>query len=119
MTIDIVSADAGLITCRVSARLTENELRRLQAAAVEEIRRHGSLRILVIASDFQGWEEGGLWNDFSFQEHHDRDIRRMAIVGDEKWRDEALLFTSEGMRSFPIEYFPTERLAEAKAWVMA
>jgi hypothetical protein len=36
-------------------------------------------------------------------------IEKMAIVGDEKWRDDALAFTAKGFRSTAIELFPASR----------
>ena len=41
----------------------------------------------------------------------------MAIVGERKWEDLALMFTAEGLRQFPIEYFDSARLAAARAWL--
>ena len=117
MTAEIASVDNGTITVRVSARLTQAELAAVQKEASQIIERLGRVRILVLAEHFQGWEKGGQWNDFSFQEAHDQHIERMAIVGDEQWRDLALLFASQGLRSFPIEFFPPQRLAEARAWL--
>jgi hypothetical protein len=46
-------------------------------------------------------------------------IEKMAIVGDEKWRDETLVFTGKGFRPTAIEFFPTSRLAEARRWLAA
>ena len=43
----------------------------------------------------------------------------MAIVGEEKWRDLALLFSSKDLREFPVEYFLAEQLAAARAWLDA
>jgi len=34
-------------------------------------------------------------------------------------RDLALLFTSQGLRPFPVEFFPTDRLAEARSWLVS
>jgi len=48
---------------------------------------------------------------------HDASIDRMAIVGDRKWADLALLFTTQGLRPFPIEYFDTADAAGARAWL--
>ncbi len=59
--------------------------------------------MLVLTDNFEGWERGGAWNDFSFSDS-DASIERMAIVGDRKWEDLALLFTAKGLRAFPIEY---------------
>ena len=32
-------------------------------------------------------------------------IERMAIVGERQWEELALLFTAQGLRTFPIQYF--------------
>lgn len=119
MSIRILGTDGDTLHVQVSARLTEPELASLQQAAADIIRQRGSLRVLVQAESFAGWERGGLWNDFSFQEENDRHIRRMAIVGEPRWKDEVLLFVSKGLRQFPIEYFPPEQLAEARTWLAA
>jgi len=119
MTAEISSMHAGVLTLRVSGRLTQSELAAVQAEAARIIDTAGRIRILVLAQDFAGWEQGGTWSDFSFQVAHDDDIGRMAVVGDEQWRDLTLLFTSQGLRPFPIEYFTPDRLAEARAWLAA
>jgi len=119
MAAEISKVEGGVVTLRVSGRLTQGELAAVQAEAAGVIATAGRIRILVLAQDFAGWEKGGAWSDFSFQTAHDGDIERMAIVGDEQWRDLTLLFTSQGLRPFPIEYFTPLRLAEAKAWLAA
>lgn len=117
MTAEIAAVENRTVTVRITARLTQSELAAIQKETGAIIERLGRVRILVLAEHFQGWEEGGQWNDFSFQDAHDQHIERMAIVGDEKWQDLALLFASQGLRPFPIEFFPPERLAEARAWL--
>lgn len=42
----------------------------------------------------------------------------MAIVGQQKWEEAALIFTGEGLRHFPIEYFQPDQLADAQTWLM-
>ncbi len=119
MPADITSVQAGVVTLRVSGRLTQKELAAVQAETAGIMASGGKIRILVLAEDFAGWEKGGQWSDFSFQQDHDDDIVRMAIVGEEQWKDLTLLFTSQGLRPFPIEYFPPARLADARAWLAA
>ena len=41
----------------------------------------------------------------------------MAIVGERKWEDLALLFTAKGLRPFPIEYFEPKTMTEAQDWL--
>ena len=117
MTAEISNVEGGLVTLRVSGRLTQNELAAAQAEMSRVIATGGKVRILVLADDFAGWEKGGSWADFSFQQAHDDDIERIAIVGDAKWQDLALIFTTKGLRPFPIEYFTVERLDEARDWL--
>ncbi len=117
MTAKITGVHDGILTLVVSGRLTQQELAASQAEAARIIDATGKIRFLVLAEDFAGWEKGGQWSDFSFQQQHDDDIERMAIIGEEQWRDLTLLFTSQGLRPFPIEYFVPARLAEARAWL--
>jgi hypothetical protein len=99
-------------------QLTQSELTRLQKAAADIIRAQGRIRILILAEQFTGWERGD-WDDFSFQSEFDPLIEKMAIVGDRRWEDLALLFTAKGLRRFPIEYFATVDLEKARAWLKA
>jgi hypothetical protein len=119
MTVKVAGVQDGILTLVVSGRLTHGELAAAQAEASRIIATSGRIRVLVLAQDFAGWEKGGQWSDFSFQQAHDDDIGRMAIVGDEQWRDLTLLFTSQGLRPFPIEYFPPARVDDARSWLSA
>ena len=48
-----------------------------------------------------------------------RDVEKMAIVGDEKWRDDALAFTAKGFCPTAIELFAASRISEARMWLSA
>ena len=75
-----------------------------------------SAEIANVSENFAGWERGAAWNDFSFSDS-DSGIERMAIVGERKWEDMALLFTAKGLRPFPIEYFEPASMAAARDWI--
>lgn len=115
---EILNHADGALTVKVSGTLTQPELARLQAATAGIIGKGGKWRVLVLTENFAGWERGGSWNDLSFLEF-DAVIERMAIVGERKWADQALLFTAQGLRPFPIEYFEPAQLAAARAWLAA
>lgn len=117
MSAEIIGLENDIITVRLSGQLTQADLAALHGETGTLIERLGHVRILVCAENFQGWAAGGTWDDFSFQETYDSRIGRMAIVAAEQWRDLALLFTSNELRSFPIEFFPPERLGDARAWM--
>lgn len=115
MSADVVRVDGNVVTARITGTLTQAELGSLQKATGEIIRKQGQVRLLVLVEQFAGWEQGATWGDFSFQVQHDSSIERMAIVGEKKWSDLALLFTSQGLRPFPIEYF--EGIDKARTWL--
>jgi hypothetical protein len=116
MPAEIVEVVDAIVTIEVSAKLAQAELAAMQAALKDIIHRHGKVRILVRAEQFTGWERGQ-WNDFSFQAEHDDDIEKLAIVGDDKWKQLTLVFTAQGLRKFPIRYFPTPELEKARGWL--
>ena len=101
----------------MSAKLKQAELAAIQKAMSDIIRKQGKIRVLVRAEQFAGWERGDKWDDFSFQAENDDDIEKMAIVGDEKWKDLTLVFTAQGLRDFPIRYFLTPELEKARGWL--
>ena len=115
----ISGVNEGILTMTVSGTLTQSELTQAQQSMADIIRAHGKIRILVLAGDFAGWESGGAWDDFSFQDAFDPYIEKMAIVGDTRWEDLALIFVAKGLRSFPIEYFATGERNLAQAWLKA
>jgi len=118
MSAEIVSNRGGILTARLSGRLTRPELASIQASAEDCIREQGQVSFLIVAEDFQGWREGDDWSDVSFMEN-DPYIGKMAIVGEKQWEDLALIFAAKPIRKFPIEYFLPAELARARAWLAA
>lgn len=117
MSAEIKVETGGILTARVTGKLAHSELVALQRSTAELIRAEGKVRVLVIAENFQGWEKSGKWDDDSFQTENDPYIEKMAIVGEKKWEDLALMFVAKGLRTFPIEYFLPADLARARAWL--
>jgi len=108
-----------LLTIRVTKIFTKPDLERAQAGALAAIQKHGKVRVLVITSNFLGWDTAGDWGDVSFAAAHDQHIEKIAIVGEQQWEDLALAFMGKGFRRVAIEYFLAADLAKARAWVTA
>jgi hypothetical protein len=117
MSAEIVDASEGVLTIRISGKLRQSELAAAQKNAAEILQKRGSSRLLVLAEKFEGWEKGGDWGDLSGQEQLDAQIERMAIVGEKRWEDVALLFTGKGVRHIDIEYFSPTELPRARNWL--
>jgi hypothetical protein len=117
MSVEIAEVVDAVVTVKVRDKLTQADLQAAQTAIAAIIREQGKIRMLVRAEQFAGWERGEEWNDFSFQAEHDDDIEKMAIVGDEKWKQLTLIFTAQGLRKFPIRYFSRPELEKARGWL--
>jgi hypothetical protein len=118
MSAEIAKESGHVLTMKVSGTLSQAELAGMQSAAASVIRAGGKWRILVLTENFEGWERGGTWNDFSVMSQ-DASIERMAIVGEPRWQEMTLLFTAAGMRPFPIRYFETAQITAARQWLDA
>ena len=114
---EIVGIADGILTVRITGKLTQPELRAAQNQMAAILQRQSKTRILVLAEGFQGWAQGGDWGDLSFQMENDPFIEKMAIVGEKKWEDLALIFAAQGLRKFPVEYFQTADLVKARSWL--
>ena len=115
MSYEILDNSGGVVTIRLSGKLTYAEFVEGQKKLGEIIRQQGKMRGLVLLENYLGNEKAGDWGDISFQAEYDRYIEKMAIVGDRKWETEVLMFTGKGVRRVPIEYFEPADLAKAKA----
>jgi len=99
----------------VRGLLTETEFEACQRRLSSEMTRRSPVRLLFVLDGFQGWEPHGRWDDLFFYTTDGDKIERIAIVGPERWRSEALMFT--GVRLAPVRFFVDGTIAEARAWL--
>lgn len=119
MSHEILDVDGSVICVRISDMMRYSDQTELQAAAAGLIEQCRKIRLLVRLDNFQGWERDKRWDDVAFLMMHGDDIEKMAIVGDMRWRDDALLFVGKGFRATEIEFFAPESLVQAEHWVKA
>ncbi len=96
----------NLFRIDISGVLRQVELKDVQAVAAQEIRRLDRITLLFVLEQFEGWERDADWGDLAFYAAHDKDIDKIAIVGDEKWRDHGLAFAGAGIRTAAVRFFP-------------
>ena len=119
MAFTIIDATGPIISAKISGESTKSEVSQMQAAALAAIGRCGKISALFILENFTGWRQGDQWGDITFLTEHDKDIAKIAVVGDEQWRDLTDAFLAKGFRQAAVEYFLPADLAKARAWVGA
>jgi hypothetical protein len=95
----------------ISGVLSRAEFARSEEELKNELARVGSVRLLCILKGFQGWDSGGDWANMGFYTKHGNAIERIAIVGDERWRDLSMMFASADLRKAPVEFFTEDAMA--------
>jgi hypothetical protein len=101
----------------ISGKLTAGDFAVLQRSAAAEIERAGNIRLLVVLDGFDGWALGGNWQDLGFYIRYAENIERIAIIGDERWRSEALMFVGADLRRTAVSFFPTNDASRAADWL--
>ena len=107
----------NLVVLQVTGQLGKAEVDKMNTVIEPIMHKLGKIKILIFLKDFTGWEEGKDWNDTSSMDKNDAYLQKMAIVGDEKWRDLVTLFTLKGLRPVPIEYFESAEEEKARQWL--
>jgi hypothetical protein len=119
MPVEIIDTSGKLLELRIRGMLKKADHERIIQIAKEAIAREGKVSALAILDSFEGWERHEGWGDVSFMMEEGQQIDKMAIVGDEKWKDDAFAFTAKGFRATAIEFFPVSHLNEARTWLAA
>lgn len=57
------------------------------------------------------------WGDMGILRAHGNDIVRIAVEGEERWKDEVFAFLGKGFRITEIEFFPPASTKEAEDWM--
>lgn len=73
--------------------------------------------MLALAEEFSGWGKDGDWGDLTFMHEYDPFIEKIAIVADEKWEDQTLMFLGAGRREASVQFFLTGQEQDARDWL--
>ena len=103
----------------ITGRLSKREFDDVQRQVAGQITAAGHIRLLVVLVGFEGWESGANWNDMNYYIKYGDAVERIAIVGDEAWRSEALMFAAADLRRGPVLFFPPGGDRDATTWLAA
>jgi len=117
MPFDLQPEGDNVLRIELRGTLRQGEFARCQDQVLHEVSRVGPVRLLFTLDGFEGWDAQDNWNDLGFFVCHGDAIARIAIVGDERWRDLALMFAAADLRKAPVEYFSAADLVKARSWL--
>jgi hypothetical protein len=117
MPFTIINATGPVISAKITGELGTSEVSQLQIASLNAIKRHGKISALFILENFEGWKSGDEWGDVTFMTEHDEEIVKIAVVGEESWRDMIYAFLAKGFRGAAVEYFLPSEISRARSWL--
>ncbi len=117
MPIDLQHEGGNILRIELRGTMRQAEFARCQEQVLHEVSRVGPVRLLFTLDGFDGWDSQDNWHDLGFFVRHGDAIERIAIVGDERWRDLALMFAAADLRKAPVEFFSTQDLVNARSWL--
>ncbi|OYP33050.1 STAS/SEC14 domain-containing protein [Rhodopirellula sp. MGV] len=117
MSTSVTEVDGGkTIEVHLTGKLSGADYEHFVPLTEHRIEQYGKIRLLVVFSDFHGWDAEALWDDIKFDVKHFNDIERLAVVGDSRWEKGMSVFCRP-FTTAKIKYFDTSHLADARAWV--
>jgi hypothetical protein len=118
MSITVAFTAPNLITIHISGVILRTEVDASKHAVHDLMLLHGKcLAMMRLEPGFSGLQAFASWNDIDVDHSIKQHLIRLAVVGDVRWRDSALLFLFNSMVPFQIEYFPANQEEFGLAWL--
>jgi hypothetical protein len=107
----------GIVRMKVTGRLGKADYE----AFVPEFERlaaeRGPLRILIELDGFEGWDAEALWEELKFDFSHQKDMGRVAIIGEKDWQEWGTWFSKPFFKP-KIRYFERGETGMAERWLL-
>ncbi|MFK8068566.1 MAG: universal stress protein [Gammaproteobacteria bacterium] len=105
--------EEDIFAYKVTNKLTEEDYKDFLPKLTTLIHKYGPLSLLLELEDFNGLEAKAAWLDYKFTTSHEKDFKKIAIVGDKRWIHWMTVLASS-LTDTNIRYF--ERKDSSQAW---
>ena len=117
MSVTISKESENLFVVTIKGVFTYDDLKEIEKHSGESTYVDLKAKILVLAEEFSGWGKEGDWGDLTFMYEHDAQIEKIAVVVEDKWKNQILMFLGAGRRQAAVEFFPTGEVQAACNWL--
>lgn len=101
---------------KLSGKLHDDDYKTFVPIVEAAVASEGKVRLFVQFEDFHGWDMHAMWDDFKFGLKHNRDIERVAMVGDKKW-EKWMSVICKPFTKAKVRYFDVSEIDAAKTWI--
>lgn len=118
MAIELNEIDDGkVLHLKLSGKLVKEDYVHFLPEVDRLIEKHGAINVLMEMHDFHGWSWGAMWADAKFAFRHFRGIKRIAMIGEQKWQKAMANFCKPFTKA-EIRYYDPSCMEEARNWVL-
>jgi hypothetical protein len=117
MSIAIRKKSKNLLLVHITGILKYSDREHFEMVGRLGIDRDRKIKILVNATHFSGWGEGGDWGNQEFMYEYDPCIEKIAVIADEKWEEQMLLYLEAGRRQASVAFFSPSEAQNAQDWL--
>ena len=108
--------DKHVLAFKATGKLTDADYQAFLPELEKLIRETGCISLYIELEDFRGWEAKAAWDDLRFGLQHDKDFKRIAIVGDKAWEHTAIALANFFTRT-EIHFFSKDEAKNAWDWL--
>ncbi len=108
--------EENIFAYKITGKLTDADYQEFVPKLITLAHKYGPLSLLFELEDFHGWEPKAAWDDFKLGTEHEKDFRRIAIVGEnrlEKW----MTVLGDAFTKTQIRYFEYQDNQAAWDWL--
>jgi len=118
MSITLDTSHTQYVVVKIGETIHRDEADAMKLNMVKHIAEYGRFSALILIDEnFIGINEHSDWSDNDEDAVIQPHLQQLAIVGDPKWQDHALLFFLSGLLPSPIKFFPNHQIDLARAWL--
>ena len=117
MSITFTKESDDLFVINIQGVLTFEDLKEVENKLSEVIDRSQKTKLLIHGEEFAGWGKEGDWGDLTFMYEYDPYIGKIAIVAEDKWKDEILMYLGAGRRQAEVKFFFEDEAEDARDWL--
>jgi len=104
---------------KISGKVIAEDYDTLLPELDRAIAAHGTINLLVLMEDFEGWEGiDAAKADFQFGKHQYRKVEKAAFVSDNKWMEWTVKIMDPFTRRTEEKSFEPNQIDEAWAWLL-
>jgi hypothetical protein len=107
---------ADTVGVKLSGKLHDEDYEQFVPLVDAAIAEEGKVNLLAQLHDFHGWDARALWDDIKFATTHCTRMKKIAVVGEEKWHS-WMATVCKPFTMAKVKYFDASDMDGARKWL--